>query len=81
MIIPTKKLAPAAAFTDEVLVLTKRGLDRLTRNVTAFFNEFRGTDLRDLSTRPIHERLTTHKLTADDLVRGYAEKPVAHRGT
>ncbi len=80
MIIPTKKVGTAAAFTDEVFIMTKHGLDRLTKNVKAFFNEFRNVDLQDLSLNRINEHLTTHKLTVSELTTKYAEKPIALRG-
>lgn len=80
IIVPTKKVASAAAFTDEVFIMTKRGLDLLTKNVKGFFNEFRSADLRDLSLKRINEHLIAHKLTANDLTTKYAEKPVALRG-
>lgn len=79
MVIPTKKIASAAAFTADVFIMTKRGLDELTRNVRQFFNEFRGVDLRDLSLSRINDHLATHRLTVSDLTARYAEKPIALR--
>lgn len=79
MIIPTKKVSSAAAFNDEVFIMRKQGLDQLTRNVKAFFSEFRGADLRDLSLKRINEYLNAHKLTVTNLTVEYAEKPVALR--
>lgn len=80
MIIPPRKLASAAALNEDVLIMTKKELDHLTKNIRAFFNEFRGVDLRDLSAAKIDEHLRRHKLTVDDLTTIYGQKPVAHRG-
>src|ERR1019366_7934080 len=49
LIIPTRKLASAAALNDDVLIMGKQQLDQLTKNVRGFFNEFRKSDLQDLS--------------------------------
>lgn len=79
MIIPSRKLAAAAAFNEEVLIMKKQSLDQLTKNVRGFFNEFRTVDLRDLSERKIDEYLRSHSLTVENLVTNYTEKPVAYR--
>lgn len=80
MVIPTKKLSAAAAFSDEVFILRKSGLDRLKQNMRQFFNEFRQSDFRDLSLQRINDLLSAHKLTTADLIGVYGEKPVALRG-
>jgi replicative superfamily II helicase len=79
-IIPTHKLAPDAAYNDEVVVMRKRQLDLLTQNVCNFFNEFRSVDLGDLSESKIETNLHTHKLTVADLTSIYGQKPIALRG-
>lgn len=79
IIIPTTKLAIDAAFNDDVLIMRKKHLDQLTKNVRGFFNEFRKVDLRDLSERKIEEHLRTHKLTVDDLTSSYGQKPIGHK--
>ncbi len=79
LVIPPRKLESAAALNDEVLVMGKKHLDQLCRNVRAFFNEFRTVDLRDLSDERISEHLHTHKLTVDDLTSGYGQKPISHK--
>ncbi len=80
MIIPPNKLDQDAALIDEVFIMRKKHLDQFTRNVQDFFNEFSGTDLRDLSETKIGKHLQTHKLTVDDLRTLYGQKPVAFRG-
>ena len=79
IIIPTTKLAIDAALNDDVLIMRKKHLDQLTKNVRGFFNEFRKVDLRDLSERKIEEHLHTHKLTVDDLTSAYGQKPIGHK--
>lgn len=79
LIIPPRKLASGAALNDDVLIMGKKQLDQLTKNVRGFFNEFRKVDLRDLSENKIEEHLRTHKLTVDDLTSAYGQKPIAHK--
>ena len=79
LVIPPIKLASGAALNDEVLIMRKKHLDQLTRNVRAFFNEFRKYDLRDLSLGKIEEHLHTHKLMVDDLTSVYGQKPIAYK--
>ena len=79
-IIPTHKLAPGAAYNDDVLIMKKKQLDLLTQNVRNFFNEFQRVDLRDLSESKIEANLSTHKLTVLDLTNIYGQKPIALRG-
>ncbi len=80
LIIPPQKLASAAALTDEVLVMRKKQLDQLTQNVRGFFSEFRTADLRDLSESKIDAHLRKHKLTTEDLITKYGQKPIAFQG-
>ena len=79
LVIPPNKLASSAALYDEVLIMRKKHLDQLTKNVRAFFNEFRKVNLRDLSEDKIEEHLHTHKLTVNDLTNAYGQKPIAHK--
>ena len=79
LIIPTNKLAVEAALNDDVIIMRKKHLDQLTKNVRGFFNEYRKVDLRDLSERKIEEHLRTHKLTVDDLTSAYGQKPIGHK--
>lgn len=79
LIIPPRKLASGAALNDDVLIMSKKHLDHLTKNVRGFFNEFRTVDLRDLSENKIEGHLRTHKLTVNDLTSAYGEKPIAHK--
>jgi hypothetical protein len=59
----------------------KQHLDQLTKNVRGFFNEFRKSDLQDLSENRIEEHLRTHNLAVDDLSGAYGQKPIAHKGS
>ncbi|HSA85298.1 MAG TPA: hypothetical protein VLE46_03885, partial [Nitrospira sp.] len=71
--------ASGAALNDDVLIMSKKQLDQLTKNPRAFFNGFRKVDLRDLSENKIEEHLRTHKLTVDDLTSIYGQRPIAHK--
>lgn len=79
LIIPTRKLASNAGLNDDVLIMCKKHLDELTKNVRGFFNEFRKVDLRDISEKKIDEYLRTHQLTVDDLAGAYGQKPIARK--
>ncbi|WP_234396926.1 DEAD/DEAH box helicase [Bacillus massiliglaciei] len=74
MIIPTKKVNRAAGFNFEVEVMRERGLNSLKKNVKNFFNEFKSSDIKDLSERKIQEFLNLHNLSVDDIVTKYTEK-------
>jgi hypothetical protein len=76
-IIPTHKLAPDAAYNEDVLIMRKKHLDLLTQNVRNFFNEFHSVDLQDLSENKIEANLHRHKLTVSDLISLYGQKPIA----
>lgn len=77
MIIPTRKVASAAAFREEVDVMRTPQLTKLAKNVLAFFAEFRGVDLKDLSDRRVQDLLEFHKLGVSNLLSDYSEKVYA----
>ena len=74
MIIPTKKTGPAGGFNEEVEVMREHSLKKLLSNIRAFFNEFTGLDLRDLSEDRIQEFLELHGLSVPKLLTDYSEK-------
>lgn len=76
LIIPTKKLAPAAGFNGDVTILRAKGLRKLHHNVKGFFQEFRHQDFGDLSPERIQHYLVTHALTVEALYTEYGESPV-----
>ncbi|MGH7146468.1 MAG: DEAD/DEAH box helicase family protein [Nitrospiraceae bacterium] len=78
MIIPTKKVSPAGGFNEEVQVMREHNLKKLVSNIRAFFNEFKGLDLRDLSESKIQEFLELHGLSVPKLLADYSEKSVLH---
>jgi len=75
MIIPTKKISKGAGFNYEVEIINKRKLDDLTSNVKRFYMEFKNLDLKDLSTSKLQEFINSHKLSVEDLISNYSEKP------
>jgi hypothetical protein len=75
---PTRKLAKGAGFNDEVRIVRAKHLRVLAKNVTAFFAEFSGTPLLDITEAQVRERLTAHKLTVKDLASDlYVDSPLA----
>ena len=76
MIIPTKRVARAGGFNEEVAIIRDHSLKRLVQKVRAFFLEFKNLDTRDLSEKHIQELIHTHGLSVDDLVSKYSEKAI-----
>ncbi len=76
MIIPTKKLGQGAGFNDAVEIMREPSLKKLVSNVRAFFLEFKGLDLGDLSHSKVQELINLHRLAVDDLLTRYSEKPI-----
>jgi len=76
MIIWTKTLGAAAAFTEEVGIMRNKKLDLLVKNTKAFFGELKGLDLQDLSETKLQANLERHHLTVENLVSKYSEAPV-----
>lgn len=76
MIIPTKRVARAGGFNEEVEIIRDHSLKRLVQKVRAFFLEFKNLDTRDLSEKHIQELIHTHGLSVDDLVSKYSEKAI-----
>ena len=78
MIIHTKKVNPATGFNFEVEIMKKNNLEKLTRNVESFYNEFQNLDLNDLSREIIQKFLDTHKLSVESLLSEYSEMPITN---
>jgi len=78
MIIPTRKLGPGAYFSHEVEIMGKDNLEKLTRTVESFYNEFLNLNLNDLSREIIQEFLDTHKLSVESLLSEYSEMPITN---
>jgi hypothetical protein len=77
LVIPTLMVSKAGGFNESVKILRRKGLNTLTKNVRAFFSEFAKLDLHDLSEEMIHNFLTAHDLTIEDIV-AYGEHPKTH---
>lgn len=71
LIIPPKKLADGASVLQPTSVLQKNGLDKVTKNVRAFFGEFFAQDLHNLSEQNIAQALERHQLGVDHLLKRY----------
>jgi len=59
MIIPTTRLANAAALTHDVKVMQQKSLTKLQENVRKFFAEFKDLDFRDLSEKKRFRNIST----------------------
>ena len=71
MIIPTNRLANAAALTYDVKVMEQKGLTKLRENVRKFFAEFKDLDFRDLSDKKIQDFINAHGLSIDSIKSNY----------
>lgn len=74
MIIPTKTVSSAGAFTNDVEIMRKGKLNLLKKNIREFFKEFVNYDLKDISEEKIQIFLNTHKLDVLSLKQNYSEK-------
>lgn len=70
---PAKRLQGSAAFLQPVQVMRLRQLEALTRNVRAFFGEFKAVDFSDIAPDRVQEFLSTHSLSTDDFLTKYGE--------
>jgi replicative superfamily II helicase len=77
MVIPTKKVSGAAAFHPDfdAVIMRKKGLDGLIKNVRSFFTEFRDVDMKSLGEQRIQAALATHHLSIEMLTSAYFERP------
>jgi hypothetical protein len=75
LIIPTKTLSKGAGFNDDVEIMRNHNLQRLTKNVKAFFNEFRNLDFSSLSENKVQGFIDIHKLDITSLLTEYSEQP------
>lgn len=78
MVIPTKKVSGAAAFHPEfdTVIMRKKGLDALVKNVRAFFTEFRDVDMKSVGEKRVQDALIAHNLIIEKLVNSYYERPM-----
>jgi hypothetical protein len=73
-IIPTNKIGRAAGFNEEVGIMRKKELTKLTRNVKAFFSEFKTIDFKSISEAKIQELVNAHGLSVEEILNQYSEK-------
>lgn len=70
LVIPTRKLARAATFTDpSVLILNELGLEALRRNIRNLFHEFRTQNLKSLSEAHIQGLVDAHNLSPEKILQ------------
>lgn len=75
LIIPTKTFSKGSGFNEEVEIMRVNSLRRLTKNVKAFFNEFRNLDFNNLSESKVQGYIDAHKLDVQSLLTEYSEQP------
>jgi replicative superfamily II helicase len=75
MIIWTRTVGAAGGFNDQVEIVTEPCLSRLSKNSRGFFQELRTADLADISKSALQKNLEAYKLTVEDLLVNYSEKP------
>lgn len=78
LIIPTKTYSKGAGFNEEVEIMRETNLKRLTKNVKAFFNEFRNLDFTNLSESKVQSFIDAHKLDVQSLITEYSEQPKSY---
>lgn len=71
LIIPTNVLAKNADFTHEIHIMTDECLTQFKNNFSKFIHEFKGYDLKDMTTDKIHSFLVANRLTIEDLKKYY----------
>src|SRR5690606_18907399 len=79
LIIPTKTVSSAGAFTRDVEIMRKGKLNSLKKNVRSFFREFASYDLESLSDEKMQTFLETHKLDILSLKQDYTENAFQSR--
>ena len=75
MIIWTRTVGAAGGFNEPVEIVTEPCLSKLAKNVRDFFEELREADLADISKSTLQKNLEAYKLTVEDLLEKYSEKP------
>jgi replicative superfamily II helicase len=71
LIIPTNKLAEAAALSYDVRVLQDKGLKKLKEQVMSFFKEFQDLNFHDLSEKKTQELVNAHGLSVEAILSNY----------
>lgn len=75
LVIPTKNVARAAGFTDEVKIMRNKNLKKIVNNVRNFYSEFKTSDFTSFSEEQIQKHLDTHQLSVSELTANYVEEP------
>jgi replicative superfamily II helicase len=75
MVAPTKNIASRAGFNGDVKIMRKSSLNKLVKNVRAFFGEFKAYDLNSVTDSQLTDLLNQNLLSIDDIVQEYCEEP------
>lgn len=71
---PANREASAASFLHDVQVMRPRELKKLVANARSFFKSFETTDLNDISSSRVDERLAANELLGENFLRNYSVK-------
>jgi hypothetical protein len=75
IIIWTRTVGAAGGFNEPAEIVTEPCLSRLSKSVRGFFEELRIADIADVSKSALQKNLEAYKLTVEDLLEKYSEKP------
>lgn len=68
MIIPTKKININAAFNFPVVIMTRKKLENLSKNIRSFALNFKNLDFNEISIPFVEKALGSHNLTSDEII-------------
>lgn len=72
IIIPTNKCGDGAGFVEEVHVMKKIDLKKLTKNFKTFISEFRSVDPLSITEQKVQDLFESHSLSIESIQTGYA---------
>ena len=79
LVIPTNVLAKNADFTHPVEIMDVECLKKFKNRLKEFVNEFKGYDLKDMTTEKIQDFLVSNKLIITDLLSEYTKKYIREK--
>jgi replicative superfamily II helicase len=77
LIIPTRLLGKGSVFSDEVRIMRRDDLQRLSKAVRTFFREAENVAFGELNEEHVAGWLQQHQLLPEDLMTKYGETPVS----
>lgn len=74
IVIPTKKLARDADFTDEVFVMRKNGVKKLKDNIKNFMKEIKKYEIESITDTKLQKYFDMYNLNIDNFIGNYVEE-------